>query len=37
MAWFKDLGTPHQQDTGYYCGAAVAQMILDSIGPGILD
>jgi len=38
MTWFKDLTTPyHQQDTDYYCGAAVAQMILDSIGSGLLD
>jgi hypothetical protein len=38
MTWFTDLGTPyHQQDTDYYCGAAVAQMILDSIGSGLLD
>ena len=36
--WFTDLGTPfHQQDTNYYCGAACAQMILDSIGSGLLD
>lgn len=27
----------HQQDTDYYCGAACAQMVLDSIGAGILD
>jgi len=27
----------HQQDTNYYCGAAVAQMILDKIGAGLLD
>ena len=27
----------HQQDTDYYCGAACAQMVLDSIGTGILD
>ncbi|MBA7491744.1 hypothetical protein ES702_02292 [subsurface metagenome] len=27
----------HQQDTNYYCGAATAQMILDSIGAGLLD
>ena len=27
----------HQQDTDYYCGAATAQMILDSIGAGLLD
>jgi hypothetical protein len=38
MTWFMDLKTPyHQQDTDYYCGAAVAQMILDSIGSGVLD
>ncbi|HME84908.1 MAG TPA: hypothetical protein VKG91_10265 [Roseiarcus sp.] len=38
MTWFTDLGTPyHQQDTDYYCGAAVAQMILDSIGSGLID
>jgi hypothetical protein len=38
MTWFKDLATPyHQQDTDYYCGAAVAQMILDSIGSGLPD
>jgi hypothetical protein len=27
----------HQQDTGYYCGAACAQMVLETIGAGILD
>jgi hypothetical protein len=27
----------HQQDTDYYCGAACAQMTLDSIGTGLLD
>jgi hypothetical protein len=27
----------HQQDTDYYCGAACAQMVLVSIGAGILD
>lgn len=27
----------HQQDTGYYCGAACAQMVLAGIGAGILD
>jgi hypothetical protein len=38
MTWTKHLGTPyHQQDTDYYCGAAVAQMILDSIGSGVID
>lgn len=38
MAWSIDVGSPyHQQDTDYYCGAAVAQMVLDSIGSGLLD
>lgn len=27
----------HQQDTDYYCGAACAQMVLDSVGAGLLD
>lgn len=27
----------HQQDTDYYCGAACAQMVLKSIGAGIID
>ena len=27
----------HQQDTDYYCGAACAQMVLESLGAGILD
>jgi len=27
----------HQQDTGYYCGAACSQMVLSAIGAGILD
>jgi hypothetical protein len=27
----------HQQDTDYYCGAACAQMVLTTIGAGILD
>ena len=27
----------HQQDTDYYCGAACAQMVLDSLGAGLLD
>jgi len=27
----------HQQDTNYYCGAACAQMVLDSIGTGLLS
>ena len=38
MSWTKHLPTPyHQQDTDYYCGAATAQMILDSIGSGVLN
>jgi hypothetical protein len=28
---------PHQQDTDYYCGAACAQMVLETIVAGILD
>jgi hypothetical protein len=27
----------HQQDTDYYCGAACAQMVLETIGAGVLD
>lgn len=27
----------HQQDTSYYCGAACAQMVLQSIGAGVVD
>ena len=27
----------HQQDTNYYCGAACAQMVLETIGAGMLD
>jgi hypothetical protein len=27
----------HQQDTDYYCGAACAQMVLESLGAGLLD
>lgn len=38
MTWTKNTGTGyHQQDTDYYCGGATAQMILDSIGAGLLD
>jgi hypothetical protein len=38
MVWTKNVGTPyHQQETPYYCGAAVAQMILEEIGAGILN
>ena len=38
MAAQEDLAVPyHQQDTGYYCGAACAQMVLDTIGAGLLD
>lgn len=32
------LNTPyHQQDTDYYCGAACAQMVLTTVGAGLLD
>ena len=27
----------HQQDTDYYCGAACAQIVLESISAGLLD
>jgi hypothetical protein len=38
MSIHKDLSVAyHQQDTDYYCGAACAQMVLDSIGTGLLD
>jgi hypothetical protein len=38
MAYAKNIPTPyHQQDTGYYCGAASAQMVLDAVGAGLLD
>jgi hypothetical protein len=38
MTWTKTLANNyHQQDTNYYCGAAVAQTILESIGAGIQD
>lgn len=38
MVWTKKTGAVyHQQDTDYYCGAATAQMILHSIGAGLLD
>jgi hypothetical protein len=34
----EDLTVPyHQQDTDYYCGAACAQMVLASIGAGLLN
>lgn len=34
----KDLAVAyHQQDTDFYCGAACAQMVLDSTGAGLLD
>lgn len=37
MAWTRNTGTEyHQQDTPYYCGGATAQMILHSIGAGLL-
>jgi hypothetical protein len=33
-----NLAVPHhQQDTNYYCGAACAQMVLETIGAGLLD
>lgn len=35
MAYQKNLQVPyHQQDTGYYCGAASAQVVLNSTGVG---
>jgi hypothetical protein len=38
MPTTENLTVPyHQQDTDYYCGAACAQMVLDSIGAGLLD
>ena len=38
MPYAKNLQVEyHQQDTSYYCGAACAQMVLDSIGAGILS
>jgi hypothetical protein len=38
MSVTEDLATPyHQQDTDYYCGAACAQMVLDSIGSGLVS
>ena len=34
----ENLSVPyHQQDTDYYCGAACAQMVLHSLGTGLLD
>jgi hypothetical protein len=36
VAVHEQLTVPyHQQDTDVYCGAACAQMVLDSIGAGI--
>jgi hypothetical protein len=38
MTVSEDLSVPyHQQDTDYYCGAACAQMVLASLGGGLLD
>lgn len=38
MAYQKGLQVPyHQQDTPFYCGSASAQMVLASVGAGILD
>ena len=37
MTYQKNLQVAyHQQDAGYYCGAASAQMVLNSIGAGLL-
>jgi hypothetical protein len=37
-AMHEHLDTPyHQQDTDYYCGAACAQMVLSTVGAGLLD
>src|SRR4029077_2029870 len=37
MAMHENLTVSHhQQDTSYYCGAACAQMVLQSIGAGIV-
>ncbi len=34
----ENLSVPyHQQDTDYYCGAACAQMVLNSLGAGLVD
>ena len=38
MAVQENLAVPHhQQDTDVYCGAGCAQMVLDSIGAGLLN
>lgn len=38
MTWIKKIPSAyHQQDNYYYCGAASAQMILDSRGTGLKD
>lgn len=38
MAVHENLAVPyHQQDTAYYCGAACAQMVIASIGGGLID
>ncbi len=38
MAWFIDVGTPYyRQEEPDFCGGAVAQMILASIGAGRID
>lgn len=37
MTTHEDLAVPyHQQDTNYYCGAACAQMVLSTLGQGLL-
>lgn len=38
MAWIKNTGSKyHTQDTGYYCGAACAMMVLAEIGVSYSD
>ena len=38
MSTYENLAVAyHQQDTDYYCGGACAQMVLDSLGAGLLD
>jgi hypothetical protein len=38
MAVQEDLAVAyHQQATDYYCSVACVQMVLDSIGAGLLD
>ena len=38
MTVHENLTVPHhQQDNGYYCGSACAQMVIQSIGGGVVD